>query len=506
MKTNRIMMMGVLMVLTSLATLYAQTAQGTAVQGDEVKTSKKATLNSNPRQVPHTTYSTTRTAPKGAGAGAFAVGDTIVITHAYTRYMTGERIAPWVYEGKYTVIQVDSKYHPGGILVSDINSWIDPDTVERIEQKPDEVQPTTTPNSKAEEVSAEEPVPAQPADTATPAVAEEPQPETPAQPAPVEEPAAPAVVEEPQPETPTQPAMPEEVAEPAADTPQPESTIADEAATTEEPAEHVAAKDNGTHRFTIGLRGGYANNLSKAADAKHPFGYDAMLDLQYAHYWAKSADQCRLGLLVGVGIGYLQSGLQQSLNEQFTANTSDGDIRYTITADEVKDKVGQLQLEVPVMFSMITPGGFFLNAGPKVLLPVYTPSHQTITNPTVDAFFEEEGVHVVNEAVTGVVTDAQQDLKSSAANNLKVNILLGVELGYEFRLQSGYSIGLGAYANYGLWNAYKGTGDGSVFSLTAPEGAANATIDISTLTNAKATKIGYVDAGVKLTFNFDFRR
>ena len=451
-----------------------------------------------------------RLAPNGAGAGAFAVGDTVVISHEYTRYMTGEHIASWVYEGKYTVLQVGSKYHPGGILVSDINSWIDPNTVEKIEQKPTETKPAATTNSANKEVTpkAEEPVPAQPVATAK----QEAEP-TPAQPAPVEEPqqaeepAAPAVVEEPQPETPAQPAMPEEVAEPAtAAAPQPESTIADEAATTEEPAEHVAAKDNGTHRFTIGLRGGYANNLSKAADAKHPFGYDAMLDLQYAHYWAKSADQCRLGLLVGVGIGYLQSGLQQSLNEQFTANTSDGDIRYTITADEVKDKVGQLQLEVPVMFSMITPGGFFLNAGPKVLLPVYTPSHQTITNPTVDAFFEEEGVHVVNEAVTGVVTDAQQDLKSSAANNLKVNILLGVELGYEFRLQSGYSIGLGAYANYGLWNAYKGTGDGSVFSLTAPEGAANATIDISTLTNAKATKIGYVDAGVKLTFNFDFRR
>ena len=254
------------------------------------------------------------------------------------------------------------------------------------------------------------------------------------------------------------------------------------------------------------MRGGYANTLSKATDATRPLGYDVMLDLQYAHYWAKAADKCQLGLLVGIGAGYLQNGLQQALNEQFTANTTDGNILYTVMADEVKDKTGQVQLEVPVMFSMITPKGFFLNAGPRILLPVYTPSHQTVTNPNVDAYFEEEGVHVVNETVTGVVSDAQQDIKATTANNLKVNILLGAELGYEFRLQSGHSIGLGAYANYGLWNAFKGNGEGKVFNLTAPEGTNTAVIDIETLTNAKATKMGYLDAGVKLTFNMNWRK
>ena len=269
----------------------------------------------------------------------------------------------------------------------------------------------------------------------------------------------------------------------------------------------LSERGGGIHRFTVGLRGGYANNMSKATDAKHPFGYDAMLDLQYAHYWAKAEDKCQLGLLVGVGVGYLQSGLQQqALSEQFTANTSDGNILYTVTADNVTDKTGQVQLEVPVMFSMITQEGFFLNAGPRILLPVYTPSHQTVTNPNVDAYFEEEGVHVVNEAVAGVVTDAQQDIKATTANNLKVNILLGAELGYEFRLQSGHSIGLGAYANYGLWNAFKGNGEGKVFNLTAPDGAKTAVIDIETLTNAKATKMGYLDAGVKLTFNMNWRK
>ena len=454
----------------------------TEVTTKSTKTTKstqtQATLNSNPRQTPYTVpvaETSKAAAPRSernGEASAFSVGEKVTICRDSTRYMTGEKISTWVYEAEHMVRQVNSKHHPNGILLGGINSWVYPGSLE--------AKTPATPSSEKESA-----VPAQ------------------------EQPAAPAELA--QVTEPTESTQTTNSAETAESTQATESTKTTQTAEATETT--VSRSDSplferggGIHRFTVGLRGGYANNMSKATDAKHPFGYDAMLDLQYAHYWAKAEDKCQLGLLVGIGAGYLQNGLQQALNEQFTANTSDGNILYTVTADEVKDKTGQVQLEVPVMFSMITPKGFFLNAGPRILLPVYTPSHQTVTNPDVDAYFEEEGVHVVNETVTGVVSDAQQDIKATTANNLKVNILLGAELGYEFRLQSGHSIGLGAYANYGLWNAFKGNGDGKVFNLTAPEGANTAVIDIETLTNAKATKMGYLDAGVKLTFNMNWRK
>ena len=504
--------------LVTFPLLYAQTTESTQTTkpASTATQTTQATLNSNPRQTPYsalleqqpakatqgtqpteTTHPVQTTSPRSAsplsegvgGVGVLSVGDTVVIRRDNPRYMTGERISTWVYDVMHTVRQVDSKYHPNGILVDGINSWVSPEAVEKkgMQTKqsltPDSPQP---PQRGGSTESAQE----QPATATT-------------EPMQVTEPAEST-------ET-TQSAQSTQTAQGT------QLTQGTEPAPTAEPAEATSSRSAsplsegvggvGVHRFTIGLRGGYANTLSRATDATRPLGYDVMLDLQYAHYWAKVADKCQLGLLVGVGVGYLQSGLQQqALSEQFTANTSDGNILYTITADNVTDKTGQVQLEVPVMFSMITPGGFFLNAGPRILLPVYTPSHQTITNPDVDAYFEEEGVHVVNELVTGVVTDAQQDIKAATDTRFKVNILLGAELGYEFRLQSGHSIGLGAYANYGVWSAFRGNGDGYVFNLTAPEGANNAAIDIMTLTNAKATKIGYLDAGIKLSFHLNWRK
>ena len=499
MKTTRIVLTiaGMLSIVTmaSAQTQATKPAEGTQTQ---------ATLNSNPRQTPYSslpapstetteaTQGAQTTAPHSAsplseegGGGVLAVGDTVVIRRDNTRYMTGERISTWVYDVTHTVRQVDSRYHPNGILLNGINSWVSPEAIEKKgTQAPTQPRTPPSPLKEGDEVVAST---TSPQETGSTASAHEQS----------------ATIET----TPT--------TSPYTTSPLSEEGVGgvrEESEPTQTTAPHsVSPLSEGVwgvvHRFTLGLRGGYANNLSRAANATHPLGYDVMLDLQYAHYWAKAADKCQLGLLVGIGVGYMQSGLQQqTFAEQFTANTSDGNILYTVTADNVSERAGQVQVEVPVMFSMITPKGFFLNAGPRILLPVYTPSHQTITNPNVDAYFETEGVHVVNELVTGVVTDAQRDLKATTANNLKVNILLGAELGYEFRLQSGHSIGLGAYADYGLWSAFKGNGDGYVFNLTAPEGATNATIDINTLTNAKATKMGYLDAGIKLSFHLNWRK
>ena len=499
---------------TTKTTEATQTTTSTeTTKGTSSAVTTQATLNSNPRQTPYSSLpapstqstetteaaqGTQVTAPHSAsplseeGVGGVHVGDTVVIRRDNTRYMTGERISTWVYDVTHTVRQVDSKYHPNGILLNGINSWVSPEAVEkqgtqaRTLPSPDSPQP---PQRGGSTESAQE----KPTTTEPTQVTEN-----------------------------TEPTQTTETTVSRSDTPLSEEGggVREESETTQTtettqstqtteltstPASLSAART--MSRVSLGLRGGYANNLSRAADATHPLGYDVMLDLQYAHYWAKAADKCQLGLLVGVGVGYMQSGLQQqTLSEQFTANTSDGNILYTVTADNVSERAGLVQVEVPVMFSMITPKGFFLNAGPRILLPVYTPSRQTITNPNVDAYFETEGVHVVNEIVTGVVSDAQQDIKATTANHLKVNILLGAELGYEFRLQSGHSIGLGAYADYGLWSAFKGNGDGRVFDLTAPEGATNATIDINTLTNAKATKMGYLDAGIKLSFHWNWKK
>ena len=83
---------------------------------------------------------------------------------------------------------------------------------------------------------------------------------------------------------------------------------------------------------------------------------------------------------------------------------------------------------------------------------------------------------------------------------------LGFELGYEFKLKSGNSIGLGAFLNYGVYSMYSNKALGSAIDVTAPSKQAdqNAVVKVESLTNAYTEKMGHLDAGVKVSFNLDF--
>ena len=83
--------------------------------------------------------------------------------------------------------------------------------------------------------------------------------------------------------------------------------------------------------------------------------------------------------------------------------------------------------------------------------------------------------------------------------------MLTAELGYEWTLKSGNSLGLGAYANYCVYNSFKN--DASVKSLmvvTPPQGSSVADVDVLSATKTYATGLGYFDAGIKLAYHFNF--
>ena len=60
---------------------------------------------------------------KDSGA-KIEVGDSVMINKDSLHYETGERILDWVYDQVHVVRQVGSKWHPDGILVKGIYSWI----------------------------------------------------------------------------------------------------------------------------------------------------------------------------------------------------------------------------------------------------------------------------------------------------------------------------------------------------------------------------------------------
>jgi hypothetical protein len=210
--------------------------------------------------------------------------------------------------------------------------------------------------------------------------------------------------------------------------------------------------------------------------------------------------------MTGLSAGYVQSNQKMALSDEFTLATDEGDVDYEVSADEVKEKTHQVQLELPIMFTMVTPKGFFLNVGPKLILPVYSTYHQTITNPTISAYMPELNGHpITNEVVMGKLTEEQCDMTGSFNNEFKLAVAAGLELGYQFKLKNGHSLDLGVYADYTFYSMYNSINtNGKLITITPPSAESAAIVDVQSMTNAYANKFGFLDAGLKLTYNLDF--
>ncbi len=415
-----------------------------------------------------------------------AVGDSVMIKPECQQYLTGEKPSIWVYDKVHTVRQLGTKRFPEGVLLMNIYSWICEECL--VPVHPREAQPEQPAEEQAETTPAE----GTPAET-TPAEGE-PTETSPAQ-KPAEE--TPAVEQKPAEETPVVEQKPAEE----------EKEIVDFDAVSAETAKGDSIKSKqkfgGKYdRFTIGLRGGASSLMHHADKGNWTCGGDVVLDLQYAHYWTKDGRPVDLGLIVGLGIGYMQSGLK--VGNDSTSFTKSG-VDYTVLASNIKETDHQLQLEVPLMFSLISEKGVFFNIGPKFMIPVYSPYKQTVdqNNTHITAYFPNEGITITDETVTGKYTGQQPTTKNGIQFN--VNVMLTAEIGYEWVLKSGNSFGLGAYANYSVFNTFKNTtSTEGLFDLTAPTETSAAILDVQSATKTYADKLGYFDAGLKLAYHFNF--
>jgi len=444
-----------------------------------------------------------------------AVGDSVMIKRECQKYLTGETPSVWVWDKVHTVRQLGTKRFPDGVLLMNIYSWICEDCLVNVSGHAQEAAERAAAEQAADRAAFE-------ADQARKAAGQK---------ASGEEQAAEASAA---PLTPAEIAAieAEKAAQEAAAAAEEARLAAEQAAIEQEAAEQAireaaqaeearkaAEQARGDSirmaqlklygkydRFTIGVRGGAAGLLHQVKAGNWNCGFDALLDLQYAHYWTKEGRPVDLGLIVGIGVGYSRSGMQAAVDTSYTVSTTDGNIDYTLKADQVKEHDGQIQLEVPLMFSLIHQNGLFFNIGPKFMIPVYTPYSQNIVNPQIDAYFPTEGVNVSNEVITGMLKNNQlTNTGSDNGNQFSVNVMLTAEIGYEWVLNSGNSLGLGAYANYCVYNNFKNNGTvKSLMDVTAPTGSSAASVNVLSATKTYANGLGYFDAGVKLAYHFNF--
>ncbi|MBR4563174.1 MAG: hypothetical protein IKO26_01840 [Paludibacteraceae bacterium] len=401
-----------------------------------------------------------------------AKGDSVMIKRECERYLTGEKMSLWVYDRVHVVGQLGTKRFPEGVMLDNGNGGI-------ISWVCQECLGPVTPREEKEEAK---PAPApEPKPTPAPAPAPEPKPE----PAP-----APDANQNNQ----------ENSGQVAVAEPEPEPAPA------EEPVEEKKAR-SGYDRFTIGVRGGASSllhNPIQGANAKWGCGFDAVLDLQYAHYWTKEGRSTDLGIITGLGIGYQQSSFSGSHDTTYI-DKADANLQYQISVNEIKETDRQLQLEVPVMFSLIHESGLFFNVGPKFMIPVFNPYKQTLSDDQhVTATFIKEGVELKDNIVMGKYQGEQPTEKNGLQFN--INVMLTAEIGYEWILKSGNSLGLGAFANYSVFNTYKNDGSRvSLFDIQSPAATGEAAkFDVLSATNTYAKNVGFFDAGVKLAYHFNF--
>ncbi len=388
------------------------------------------------------------------------IGDSVMINKDSLRYLTGERMSTWVYGVPHQIRQLGTKTRPAGVLLRGIYSWIAQGSL-----IPLNVEKTTETieRKKAEAAAA----------AAAIAAAEA-----------AEEAARLKMLEELVEEE-------EEVVEVVEDTLPP------------------APQPYQINRFTVGVRGGLASLMPQTTPAiGATWGFDALLDLQYAHYWAKGEDKIRLGLLTGLSVGYMQnSKTLKDVTEQYT-KYSEGNIDYTIHMDEVTALNRQVQLEVPVMFSMITPKGFFLNAGPKFILPVYASFNQTLKNGDISALMVDMDVTATENVVTGEIKEAEFVHTGVNNHQLDLTIAVGGEFGYEHQLESGHSVSVGLYANYGVFSTYKHDLETSKYIVDVNPPTADGVFQLApnSMMNAYANKLGFLDLGLKVAFHLNWKK
>ena len=418
-----------------------------------------------------------------------ALGDSVMIKRECQKYSTGERPSTWVWDKVHTVRQLGTKRHPDGVLLMNIYSWIcDTCLINVNGHAAEAAQEAAVEQAEEREAyehehestvkAAEEEAKRAAAEAAAIAAAD----------------SAYRAAEEAR------------KAEEAARQAEEEAAAAQRAK--EDSISSVQKFKHNYDRFTIGVRGGASALMHHAENGNWTCGGDVVLDLQYAHYWAKDGRPVDLGIIAGLGIGYQQSGLKKDAeHSEFDRTTGTTNVHYSVDIKDVKETDHQLQLEVPVMFSLIHDNGLFFNIGPKFMIPVWTPYKQSanVDDTHIAAVFQETGITVIDQTLTGKYTGQEPEEKNGIQFN--INVMLTAEIGYEWILKSGNSLGLGAYANYSVYNSYKNTTNKEgLFNLTAPasDGSTVAKLDVLSATHAYADKLGYFDAGIKLAYHFNF--
>lgn len=424
---------------------------------------------------------------------AVKVGDTLVLEENTARFATGERIKKDCLGKSYTVQQIGSKKHPNGILLKEICSWVEctavgvsvqelQDSKQAMDQESKTLltdKPTTKQDTIVKIVT----------DTITKVVTD-------------------TITKEVK-ETLVK-LQSDTIIKVVKDTLVIRDTVMVEQSTNEiVKKDSISDAEKPFNRLSLGLRGGVASYMPSAENLAWNIGYQGVFDVQFAHYFKrKNEHKPYCGILVGVSAGYASSSVSGIVNDAYsTTDAENSPIDYTITVADATYTMSEVQLQVPVMFSLQYKGLYF-NVGPRFVVPVYTMGHQMLNDAHITANYSSYGVTLTDAVITGKLADEQLDAPT-AWDSPKIQINASLEIGYEFALKNGDAFGLGLYADYGVYNTYKANQSAQSMINISQIGAdvqnPAPKVDVLPLLASYSTNLGNFDAGIKLVYHFNFK-
>lgn len=261
------------------------------------------------------------------------------------------------------------------------------------------------------------------------------------------------------------------------------------------------------HSISVGLRGGAGSYLAEG-ELKNCLAPNAMVDVGYT-FLVPVGSSVELGIMTGVSLGYTGgSFFRKDLTEQYRNTDYLGHpIDYTCSSSLVKERVNGFTMEIPAMFALRKSNGFVLNAGLKLQVPMWYRYHQDLTSPKVRAYYPEYRVDVTDELITGEIpTELNGTIGKRDIGD--VSIILGFELGYEWKLTDEDMLGLMGYFDCAAYSHPAGHHTEHVIdvakisnpSYPVPE------VTVNTLVGTYATQLNYLDFGIKLYYRFDALR
>ena len=246
-----------------------------------------------------------------------------------------------------------------------------------------------------------------------------------------------------------------------------------------------------TSVFSIGVRGG--GTILNA-------GGMGAVDLRYSLLGDLNGG-CQLGFALGAGVGYGQMAYKGSESLAYSRIDYLGNtIDYSIIADY--KQVNRFASAEASLLAAFKVSGFTLNVGPRFMLPFSRSAMQTLSRADIVAYYPLYDVSIPDEEITGKITTPYA--QTCASSMPKYQLLLALEAGWEFALDSRSSLGVQAYADLGLWHP-KATSAADVPLIdAAPIASVNtpATVNIH---DASVDSKRYIAVGVRVYYAFHHR-